>query len=120
MKEKTDKTLCPGGSDGKKSAHNAGDLGSISGLGRSSTSGEGNSYSLQYSCLENSIAWRISGQRSLQATVHGVSKSQTQLNDFHFHFGDFSIWEMEHSYHPQSEFQFFLELYNNFIYFLIE
>ena len=42
-----------------------------------------------------------------QATVHGIAKSQTQLNNFHFHFGDFSIWEMEHSYHPQNEFQFF-------------
>ena len=43
----------PGGSDGKASACNAGDLGSISGLGRSP--GEGNGNSLQYSCLENSM-----------------------------------------------------------------
>ena len=51
---------------------NAGDLGSIPGLGRSS--GEGNSNPLQYSCLENSTergAWR--------ATVHRVVKSQIQL-----------------------------------------
>ena len=41
----------PGGSDGKESACNAGDLGSILGLGR--FPGEGNSYPLQYSCLEN-------------------------------------------------------------------
>ena len=41
----------PGGLDGKESACNAGDLGSISGLERSP--GEGNSYPLQYSCLEN-------------------------------------------------------------------
>ena len=41
----------PGGSDGKESACNAGDLGSIPGLGRSS--GEGNGNLLQYSCLEN-------------------------------------------------------------------
>ena len=41
----------PGGSDGKVSAYSAGDLGSISGLGRSS--GEGNGYPLQYSYLEN-------------------------------------------------------------------
>ena len=41
----------PGGSDGKASAHNAGDLGSIPGLGRSP--GEGNGNPLQYSCLEN-------------------------------------------------------------------
>ena len=57
----------PGGSDGKESACNAGDPGSIPGLGRSP--GEGNGYPLQYSCLENSVdrgAW--------WATVHGVAK----------------------------------------------
>ena len=41
----------PGGSDGKASAYNVGDLGSISGLGRSP--GEGNSNPPQYFCLEN-------------------------------------------------------------------
>jgi len=41
----------PGGSDGKVSACNAGDLGSISGSGRSPREGNGNP--LQYSCLEN-------------------------------------------------------------------
>ena len=48
----------PGGSDGKASARNAGDPGSIPGLGRSP--GEGNGNPLQYSCLENSMdggAW---------------------------------------------------------------
>ena len=48
----------PGGSDGKVSACNAGDTGSIPGLGRSP--GEGNSNPLQYSCLENTMeggAW---------------------------------------------------------------
>ena len=48
----------PGGSDGKASAYNAGDLGSIPGWGRSS--GEGNGNPLQYSCLENPMdggAW---------------------------------------------------------------
>ena len=57
----------PGGSDGKESTCNAGDSGSISGLGRSP--GEGNDNPLQYSCLEKSMdrgAW--------QATVHGVAK----------------------------------------------
>ena len=39
------------GSDGKESAYNAGDLGSIPGSGKSP--GEGNGYPLQYSCLEN-------------------------------------------------------------------
>ena len=43
----------PGGSDGKASAYNAGDLGSIPGLGRSP--GKGNGNPLQYSCLENSM-----------------------------------------------------------------
>ena len=48
----------PGSSAGKESACNAGDPGSISGLGRSSRGGHGNP--LQYSCLENSH-----GERSL-------------------------------------------------------
>ena len=41
----------PGGSDGKASVCNAGDLGLIPGLGRSP--GEGNGNPIQYSCLEN-------------------------------------------------------------------
>ena len=55
---------------GKKSAHQARDVGSIPGSGRSP--GEGNGNPLQYSCLGNSMdrgAW--------QATVHGITKSQT-------------------------------------------
>ena len=55
-----------GGSDSKESACNAGDLGSIRGLGRSPEGGNGNP--LQCSCLENSTdrgAW--------WATVHGVA-----------------------------------------------
>ena len=43
----------PGGSDDKEPACNAGDLGSIPGLGRSA--GEGNGYPLQYSGLENPV-----------------------------------------------------------------
>ena len=43
----------PGDSDGKESACNAEDLGSISGSRRSP--GERNGYPLQYSCLENSM-----------------------------------------------------------------
>ena len=49
----------PGGSDDKESACNAGDLGSIPGSGRSS--GDGNAFPLQYSCLENPMgggAWQ--------------------------------------------------------------
>ena len=64
----------PGGSAGKESTCNVGDLGSIPGLGRSP--GEGNIYPLQYSDLEN----------SMDCIVHGVAKSWTQLRDFHFHF----------------------------------
>ena len=64
----------PGSSDGKESVCNGRDQGSIPGSERSP--GERNNYPLQYSCLENSMdrgAWR--------ATVHGVTKSQTQLSD---------------------------------------
>ena len=64
----------PSGSAGKESTCNVGDLGSIPGLGRSP--GEGKGYPLQYCSLEN----------SMDCTVHGVAKSQTQLNGFHFHF----------------------------------
>ena len=64
----------PGGSVGKESACNEGDLGSIPGSGRSPGGGHGNP--LQYSCLENPMdrgAWR--------ATVHRVTKRQAQLSD---------------------------------------
>ena len=54
----------------EESACNAGYLGLTPGLGRSP--GEGNSFPLQCSGLENSYI------------VHGVAKSQTRLNDFHF------------------------------------
>ena len=63
-----------GGSEVKASAWNAGDPGSIPGLGRSP--GEGNGNPLQYSCLKNPMeggAW--------WATVHGVAKSRTRLSD---------------------------------------
>ena len=48
--------LIPGGSDGKASAYDVGDPGSIPGLGRSP--GEGNGNPLQYSCLENPMDGR--------------------------------------------------------------
>ena len=66
-----------GGSYGKELAYSVEDLSSIPGSGRSP--GEGTGYSLQYSCLENSMdrgAW--------QATVHGVAKSRTRLSIGHF------------------------------------
>ena len=64
----------PFGSAGKESACNARDLGLIPGLGRSPEEGKG--YPLQDSGLENSV----------DCIVHGVTKSQTQLSDFHFQF----------------------------------
>ena len=63
----------PGGSDGKESACNAGDMGSIPGLGRSP--GEGNGNPLHYSYWENPVdrgAWH--------ATVHRTTKSQRGLS----------------------------------------
>ena len=67
----------PGGLEGKASACNAGDLGSIPESGRSPEEGNGNT--LQYSCLENPMnggAW--------EAAVLGVAKSRTWLSDFTF------------------------------------
>ena len=64
----------PGGSAGKESTCNARDLGLVPGLERSP--GEGDSYPLQYVGLEN----------SMDCTVHGITKNQTQLSNFHFHY----------------------------------
>ena len=63
----------PDSSVGKEPACNVGDPGSIPGLGRSP--GEGKGHPLQYPGLEN----------SMDCTVHGVAKGQTQRSDFHFH-----------------------------------
>ena len=68
----------PEGSVVKNSPTNAGEPGSITGLGRSP--GDGDCNPLQYSCLENSMV-----REAWQATVHGVAKSQTQLSDYHIH-----------------------------------
>ena len=68
----TPKNAFPGGSDGKESTHEAGDLGSIPGSERSP--GEGNGNPLQYSCLEN-----LMDRGAWWATIHGVTKSQTRL-----------------------------------------
>ena len=65
----------PGGSDGKESVHDVGDIGSIPGLGRSPEERNNNPH--QYSCLENPMdrgAWRAT-------TVQGVTKSWTPLSD---------------------------------------
>ena len=69
------------GSDCKESACNAGDPDLVPESGR--CPGEGNGKPVQYSCLENPMdrgAW--------EATVHGVTKSQTQLNDNTFMVSD--------------------------------
>ena len=69
-----------GGSVGKESACNEEDLGLIPGWGRSPGERNGN----PLSCLGNPIdrgAWR--------ATVHEVTKSQSQLSDLNFHFHTF-------------------------------
>ena len=62
----------PNSSVGKESTCNAGEPGSIPGLGRFAR--EGISYPLQYSGLEN----------SMDCIVHGVAKSRTRLRDFDF------------------------------------
>ena len=64
----------PDSSVGKESTCNAEDSGSIPGPGSGRSGGEEIGYPLQYSGLENSMDY----------IVHGVAKSQTQLNDFHF------------------------------------
>ena len=66
--------IFPGGSDGKASAYTAGDENSIPGSGRSP--GEGNGNPLIF------LPGKTHGQRSLIATVHGVTKGRTQLSDF--------------------------------------
>ena len=63
----------PGGSAGRESASNAGDLGVIPGVGRSP--GEAKGYPLQYPGLEN----------RMDSTVHRVAKSGTRLRHFHCH-----------------------------------
>ena len=68
----------PGGSDCKESAYNAGDPGSMPGLGQS-PGDLGNGYPLQYSCLDDSSdkgAWR--------ARVHRFAKSWTPLSNQQF------------------------------------
>ena len=89
----------PDSSVGKESTCNAGDLGSIPGLGRSP--GEGIDYPLQYSgaslvaqLVKNlpamwetwvrSLGWEDPLENSMDCIDHGVTKSQTRLSDFHF------------------------------------
>ena len=77
--------IFPGSSEGKVSAYNAGNPGSIPGSGRSP--GEGNGNPLQYSCLENPMdggAWL--------ATVQGVTKSWTRLRHFTLKENELTFW----------------------------
>ena len=67
----------PGGSDGKASVYNAGDLGSIPGSGRFPGEGIGNP--LQYSCLEKSH-----GRRSLVGYSPWGCKESDRTERFHF------------------------------------
>ena len=89
----------PDGSDSKESTCSAGDAGSIPGSERSPGGGNGNP--LQYSCLKNlmdEVAWK--------ATVHGVTKSWTRLNDFtHF---TLEIKEHDNQIQVRTEGKFFL------------
>ena len=62
-----------GDSDGKESACNARDQGSVPALGR--PPGEGTGKPILYVCLETSM-----DRRACQATVHGITKSRTRLN----------------------------------------
>ena len=68
------KLVVPCGLEGKESGCNAGDSGSVPGLGRSP--GEGNGYQLQYSCLENSMdrgAWWLQSMGSQRDTTEQLS-----------------------------------------------
>ena len=62
----------PGGSDGKESARNAGDLSPIPGSGR--FPGEQNGYPLQYSCLENPMDREAGGLQSIGSQRIGHNK----------------------------------------------
>ena len=77
------KLLLPGGSEGKDSAGDAGDPGSIPGSGRSP--GEGNGNLLQYSCLK--IPWTEEPRR-LQSMV---LQSQVRLSEFTFTFNQIKL-----------------------------
>ena len=86
----------PGGSGGKESAHNVGDLGSIPGSGRSP--GEGNGNPLQNSCLENSMN-RETGQANLKKVRHTFScpdfsfvlQFSISLSKWYFHINTFEV-----------------------------
>ena len=68
----------PGGSEDRKSAHNAGDLGSIPGVGR--IPGRNDNTAV---LLPGESPW--TEEEACWATVQGVTQSQTRLSDFHVH-----------------------------------
>ena len=83
-------------SDDKASACNAGDLGSIPGLGRSS--GEGNGNPLQYSCQDNPI-----DRGTWQTAIHGVAKSQLWLSDWAYtHITYVYVWLIHFACTPET------------------
>ena len=97
------------GSDGKASAYNVGDPGSIPGSGRSP--GEGNP--LQYSCLENPMdggAW--------WATIYGVAKSRTRLSDFTSCFRKLKYWSFNFSISPFNEYSGLISVRVDYSYFI--
>ena len=69
----------PGGSDGKESACNVGDLGSAPGLQRSPGEAKGNP--VHYSCLDSPMDRGV-----WWATVHEISKNQARLSDEHYYY----------------------------------
>ena len=73
----------PGGSAGKESARNAGDLGSIPGLGRSP--GEENGYPLQYSGLQNSMDYSMGSKRTETVVTvtdsNNIGRDKAKVND---------------------------------------
>ena len=78
----------PGGSDGKASVYNTGDLGSIPGLGRSP--GEGNGYPLQYPCLENPVdggAWHKADCKVIPCSEVGGVGSTLQMRKLSLNLG---------------------------------
>ena len=77
----------PGGSDGKESTYNGGDLGSIPGSGRSP--GEGNGNPLQYSCLENPHGQEAGGH---SPWGHQESDVTEQLSTAHITHSNAQKW----------------------------
>ena len=87
--------LISGGAEGKESACNSGDLGLITGSGRSP--GEGNGYPLQYSCLENSIEEKLGGLQSIQSMGSQRVRHSWVTNTFTYLY-TIKCWKSEDSH----------------------